>query len=462
MWRCSPPGRMLGMPCMWWRGRCGRSWWRGVGCRFAEAPLVRFNGVRMDGAEFRHPFLDRVVLGVNADYVTADQGTGAVHTAPAHGVDDFYTGKKYGLPELQYVDNAGRQRNVPMDPDGVPYPFTDQTVFESNKAITEVLRACGALLSATEFEHSYPHCWRCHNPVIVRATEQWFIGMETAMAAGDAAVTADEVMAADGADLTLEEAERARDVRTNPVPRDVEAGGNNADPNAMAEPEAGETTFRARALEEIKTVVWDPSWGEERISNMIATRPDWCISRQRIWGVPIAVFLCNRCHEPVRDEAVNRSVVELFRRESADAWYVRTAEELLPVGIACAGCGNADRAEFRKEMDILDVWFESGAKLACGARCGAGTGVSGRPVYGGRGPASGVVSLFPADQRGAARGGAVPDGGDLRLDVGRAGACVFEVAGERGGPGGCGEAAGRGDCAVVGGFGGFSRGCGGE
>ncbi len=269
------------------------------GLQVADEPLARFNGLRLDGATFQHPFLDRVVLGVNAAYVTADQGTGAVHTAPAHGVDDFYTGKRYDLPELQYVDNAGRQRNTGGQ------PFEGLTVFESNRVITEVLREHGALLSATEFEHSYPHCWRCHNPVIVRATEQWFIGMETPMDGG--------------------------------------------------------RTFRERALEEIKTVVWDPSWGEERISNMIATRPDWCISRQRIWGVPIAVFLCNRCHEPLRSYALNRSIVELFKRESADAWYVRTAEELLPEGTACASCGNADRGEFRKEMDILDVWFESGS-----------------------------------------------------------------------------------------------------
>ncbi len=275
--------------------RCGLS--------VAAEPLVRFNGVRLDRATFQHPFLDRTVLGVNAPYVTADQGTGAVHTSPAHGVDDFYTGKRYDLPELQYVDNAGRQKNT----DGQPYEGL--TVFESNKVITEVLREHGALLSATSFEHSYPHCWRCHNPVIVRATEQWFIGMETPM------------------------------------------------PTA----EGGETTFRQAALDAIKTVAWDPAWGEERISNMIATRPDWCISRQRIWGVPIAVFLCNKCHEPLTDPKVNEAVVDLFRRESADAWYVKTPAEILPAGTACAGCGNADHAEFRKEMDILDVWFESGS-----------------------------------------------------------------------------------------------------
>ncbi len=273
------------------------------GLTVAAEPLVRFNGLRLDRATFQHPFLDRSVLGVNAPYVTADQGTGAVHTSPAHGVDDFYTGKRYELPELQYVDNAGRQKNTSGQ------PYEGLTVFESNKVITEVLREHGALLSATSFEHSYPHCWRCHNPVIVRATEQWFIGMETPMPAAD----------------------------------------------------GGETTFRQAALDAIKTVAWDPAWGEERISNMIATRPDWCISRQRIWGVPIAVFLCNKCHQPLADPKVNEAVVDLFRRESADAWYVKTPAEILPAGTACAGCGNADHAEFRKEMDILDVWFESGS-----------------------------------------------------------------------------------------------------
>ncbi len=267
-------------------------------CGFAGEVIARFNGMRMEGATFQHPFFTRTVQGVVAGYVTADQGTGAVHTAPAHGVDDFYTGKKYDLPELQYVDNAGRQRNLP---DG-EWAFESQTVFESNKAITELLRERGALLLASMFEHSYPHCWRCHHPVIVRATEQWFIGMET--------------------------------------------------------PTEDGVTFRQRALDEIKKVVWDPSWGEERISNMIATRPDWCISRQRIWGVPIAVFLCSRCGEPLKDAAVNAAIVERFKAESADLWYVRSAEELLPAEACCGACGGG---KFRKEMDILDVWFESGA-----------------------------------------------------------------------------------------------------
>jgi isoleucyl-tRNA synthetase len=274
----------------------------------SQADIVAvFTGKHLEHATFQHPFLDRSILGVTADYVTAEQGTGAVHTSPAHGVDDFYTGQRYHLPEIQYVDNAGRQRHTGTNGGGeVAQPYEDLTVFKSNPVIIELLRERGALLSDTSFEHSYPHCWRCHNPVIVRATEQWFIGMETPMITDEGTVT----------------------------------------------------TFRQRALDEIKKVVWDPAWGEERISNMIATRPDWCISRQRIWGVPIAVFLCDKCGEPLNEPAVNQSIVDLFKKEGADAWYKHEPAALLPTGTACASCHHQ---EFRKEMDILDVWFESGA-----------------------------------------------------------------------------------------------------
>ncbi|MDE3104048.1 MAG: isoleucine--tRNA ligase [Acidobacteriota bacterium] len=268
--------------------------------------LALFPGSKLECVTFQHPFLEREVLGVTATYVTADQGTGAVHTAPAHGVDDFATGKRYNLDEVQYVDNAGRQRNTGLHGgNDTPQAYDGLTVFKSNPVVIELLREKGALLSATEFEHSYPHCWRCHNPVIVRATEQWFIRMETP--------------------VTL--------------------------------PDGSQTTHRQQALDAIRHVKWDPAWGEERISNMIANRPDWCISRQRIWGVPIAVFLCERCHEPLNDAALHRAIVERFRSEGADAWYAHDVATLLPAGTAC-GCGST---EFRKEMDILDVWFESGA-----------------------------------------------------------------------------------------------------
>ena len=268
--------------------------------------IARFKGEKLDCITFQHPFLDRQIVGALATYVTADQGTGAVHTAPAHGVDDFATGKRYDLPEIQYVDNAGKQRNTGTFGGGdTPQPYDGLTVFKSNPVIIDLLKEKGALLSATSFEHSYPHCWRCHHPIIVRATEQWFIGMET----------------------------------------------------PMQNPDGTPTTFRQRALDEIAAVTWDPAWGQDRISNMIATRPDWCISRQRIWGVPIAVFLCEQCHTPLNDKAINKSIVDLFKKEGADAWYIHEAAALLPNGTTCS-CGGK---EFRKEMDILDVWFESGA-----------------------------------------------------------------------------------------------------
>jgi isoleucyl-tRNA synthetase len=263
--------------------------------------VARFPGTAFDGATFAHPFLSRSVLGANATYVTDDTGTGAVHTAPAHGVDDFATGQRYHLPEVQYVDDSGRQIGTERFGGGVPQPYEGLTVFKSNPVIVELLKEKGALLAVSNMEHSYPHCWRCHKPVVVRATEQWFIAMDTPM---------------------------------------------------------GTTTLRQRALDEIKTVTWDPAWGQERIANMVATRPDWCISRQRIWGVPIAVFLCRKCSEPLNNPAINKLIVSLFAKESADAWYIRTPEEILPPNTSCQSCGHTS---FRKETDILDVWFESGS-----------------------------------------------------------------------------------------------------
>ncbi len=270
-------------------------------------PIASIAGKDLDRTTFQHPFLDRLILGVNADYVTTEQGTGAVHTAPSHGADDFLTGTRYGLSQLCDVDASGRLRN------GLP-EYEGLTITEANAPIIDLVRQRGALMGREDIHHSYPHCWRCHNPVIFRATEQWFISMDTPMPAGIS-------------DLEGEH---------TPV-----------------------TTFRRRTLEAIKDVTWDPAWGEERISNMIATRPDWCISRQRIWGVPIAVFLCERCHTPLNDRAVNRSIIDLFKREGADAWYAHVVADLLPAGAACKNCGAKDG--FRKEMDILDVWFESGS-----------------------------------------------------------------------------------------------------
>ena len=264
--------------------------------------IARFPGSRMERVTFAHPFLQRTILGVLATYVTTDQGTGAVHTAPAHGVDDFATGARYGLRQISDVDDGGHIR------EGLP-EYEGLYVFKANEPIINLLIERHALMGRQDVYHSYPHCWRCHRPVIFRATEQWFISMETPMVRGDGSMT----------------------------------------------------TFRERALEEIGRVKWDPQWGQERISNMVSSRPDWCISRQRIWGVPIAVFLCLNCHKPLNDKAVNKRIVDLFAAEGADAWYVREVAEILPSGTSCPSCGAGD---FKKEMDILDVWFESGASQA--------------------------------------------------------------------------------------------------
>jgi isoleucyl-tRNA synthetase len=278
-----------------------------VACELgATQELARFKGSRMERVTFQHPFLERSILGVLANYVTADQGTGAVHTAPSHGMDDFYTGQRYGLDPTSRVDAAGR---ISVDPTAwplaAPPAFEGKKVWAANPIIVAMLEESGALLASRALEHSYPHCWRCHSPVIFRATEQWFIAMET------------PVHRADGT----------------------------------------ETTYRQLTIEEIDKVVWDPAWGKERITNMIATRPDWCISRQRIWGVPIAVFLCTGCNKPILDAALNRKIVELFEREGAEAWHTAATDALLPTSPTCAHCGGT---EYRKENDILDVWFDSG------------------------------------------------------------------------------------------------------
>ncbi len=261
----------------------------------APVRLAHFPGEKLEYFNFSHPFLDRAILGVLADYVTMDTGTGVVHTAPAHGAEDFVTGTKYKLDPKCDVDAAGRMHNGLPEYDGLQ-------VFKANAPIVELLKKRGVLMHSESLEHSYPHCWRCHNPIIFRATEQWFISMETPM----------------------------------------QGGG----------------TLRTRSLDEIKKIKWDPAWGEERIANMIATRPDWCISRQRIWGVPIAVFICSECKTPLNDPAVNRKVVELFARSGADAWYGPEADDIVSDGAKCAQCGGT---AFTKENDIIDVWFESGS-----------------------------------------------------------------------------------------------------
>jgi isoleucyl-tRNA synthetase len=273
--------------------------------------LARFKGSALDRVTFQHPFLDRSILGVLATYVTADTGTGAVHTAPSHGADDFYTGQRYGLDPTSRVDAGG---HIHFDPDSwhqaQPPAYDGLTVWKANPVIVAMLEERGALMAGSQFEHSYPHCWRCHHPIIFRATEQWFISLETPMKRGDGSVT----------------------------------------------------TYRQLAIEEIDKVVWDPAWGKERITNMIATRPDWCISRQRIWGVPIAVFMCEGCNQPIINAELNKKIIDFFEREGAEAWHSTSASALLWDELAAkhsAECP-AGGANFRKETDILDVWFDSG------------------------------------------------------------------------------------------------------
>jgi isoleucyl-tRNA synthetase len=277
-----------------------------VKCGFSEAKAIaRFPGRAMEQTWFYHPFLPwerRKILGVVADYVTMDTGTGVVHTAPSHGAEDFATGQRYKLDTTCDVDAAGRIHNGLPEYDGLQ-------VFKANQPIIELLKARGALLHEEKLEHSYPHCWRCHNPVIFRATEQWFISMDARLA---------RKQSLDGAP-------------------------------------ADDATFRQRALDEIKKIKWDPAWGEERISNMVATRPDWTISRQRIWGVPIAIFVCTACNKALNDPMVNRRVVDFFAKSGADAWYTPQADSLAE-GAKCP-CGGSS---FQREADILDVWFESG------------------------------------------------------------------------------------------------------
>ncbi|HEX5431678.1 MAG TPA: isoleucine--tRNA ligase, partial [Bryobacteraceae bacterium] len=263
--------------------------------------LASFPGERLNGTVFRHPFLERNSVGILGDHVTLEQGTGAVHTAPGHGQEDYIIGQANGLPTYCPVDAAGRFFHAEGAGGRLPEELIGKTIWEGNAIVTALLEEEGALAASRLIEHSYPHCWRCHNPTIFRATEQWFIGMERGIVNGK--------------------------------------------------------SLRQRALDAIKTVKWTPSWGEERISNMIATRPDWCISRQRVWGVPIIVFYCEGCNEPLTDRKVLERVVALFREHTADIWYSKEASELAGPDAKCAQCGGNS---FRKENDILDVWFDSG------------------------------------------------------------------------------------------------------
>jgi isoleucyl-tRNA synthetase len=265
-------------------------------CSIEHARVVdTCRGRDFEGMKFQHPFLPMQVPGVLATYVTLDQGSGIVHTAPGHGVDDFNTGQKYNLDIAAPLDDRGRYT------EGLP-EYKGKDVFTANPIVVKLLNDRGALLGHRDYRHSYPHCWRCHNPVIFRATEQWFIKMD---------------QAAHGESQSL----------------------------------------RSTTLEKIHGVKWIPAWGEDRMYEMIEGRPDWCVSRQRFWGVPIIVFYCESCGTRLEDFKALRNVVKWFGQEGADAWYKHTPEELLPAGTKCS-CG---ATKWRKENDILDVWFDSGS-----------------------------------------------------------------------------------------------------
>jgi len=307
--------------------KCGLNQNDGEGNPEKPKVLARFVGAKLDRLECRHPWIDRVSLVMIGDHVTlggeADAeteldvseardrkttgkaGTGAVHTAPGHGHDDFVIGKRYGLEIYCPVDNAGL-----FTPE-VEH-FAGQNVFAANPAIVYFMRERGVLLFSENYEHRYPHCWRCKNPVIFRATPQWFISLDH-----------------------------------------------------VAENDEWGQSLRSGAEQEIeKAVNWIPAWGRERMLNMFKNRADWCVSRQRVWGVPIPAFYCVDCNkessraEVVLDQNVINHVADIFERESSDAWYKYEPKDLLPEGFKCQQCGGQ---EFTKETDILDVWFDSGS-----------------------------------------------------------------------------------------------------
>lgn len=256
-----------------------------------------FKGKDISGMNALHPFINRMSKIVMADFVSLEEGTGIVHIAPGHGEDDYEIGLKYGLEVYAPVDRLGKFN---LQKENEPLYLHGKFVFKANSEIIDILRENNSLIFEEKIVHSYPHCWRCKKPVIFRATEQWFISMEK------------------------------NDLRKN-------------------------------SLEEINNVIWIPKWGRDRIYGMVSNRPDWCISRQRAWGVPITLIRCNNCDEYVIEKDVLDSFVNITKKSGADVWFEKDVKELLPANYKCKKCGGTD---FSKETDILDVWFDSGVSHA--------------------------------------------------------------------------------------------------
>ncbi len=258
--------------------------------------ISTYKGAELEHIVCEHPFIKRDSVVILANHVTLESGTGCVHTAPGHGQEDYEVGLKYGLDILTPVDDNGKfTKEVQYD------ELKNLFVFAANKNVNEILSRNGALVKEEEITHSYPHCWRCKNPVIFRATSQWFISME-------------------------------------------------------------KNELRKKALDAIEnSVKWIPNWGKERIYNMIEGRPDWCISRQRSWGVPITVAYCKDCGKIIATKELFEKVFEIFSKSGADAWFEKDIKEFLPSDFACPECGGKN---FEKEKDILDVWFDSGSSFA--------------------------------------------------------------------------------------------------
>ncbi len=359
------------------------------GTTFGE-PIARFKGAVLEHIRFQHPLYARASLGVLAEYVTLDAGTGAVHTAPGHGADDFTTGVRYGLDIYAPVGPGGHFLDT-VD------LFAGQRVFDANPRVEAALKERSRLWHRADFAHQYPHCWRCHNPVIFLATSQWFIRMD-----GDPAV----------------------------------------------ETPSGRKTLRQAGLDAVdKDVTWIPAWGHDRLYNMLANRPDWCISRQRAWGVPIPAVDCTQCGEAILTAALVERAASVFDEYGADAWYERPTEEFIPDGLACPSCGGSS---FERERDILDVWFDSGSSHEAVLPFYGDSELAGGDVSRRKRPASRLVPELPSRRTGHTRAPAVQRSPDAWLPHRRRRPQDVEVGGQRHPAAGRDQGKRRGNPALVG------------